>query len=169
MKNLNSTRLYPALVFIFILTSSLNTHSQSLLEKVGAIKTNYIFTSANIQLPVQSQLMVKRGHSRYNYYSGVEDGYGYGYGMETWWLELISTSGISEKKVKVKGRPKNYYQFNLYDAQGQALLVTRLELNDVKHVSNGSTLISYSINLNNVPVILLDKAHEIRIDKISGY
>ncbi|MBR8537792.1 hypothetical protein KDU71_19630 [Carboxylicivirga sediminis] len=159
--------LIQTVTIIVLVLISAGMQAQSLVEQTGGVKTSFTITSSGIELPITAQAMVKRGISKYDYRSSFDSGYGYGYGMQTWRLEFTSTSGISEKHIPKEGSKKRrYYQCKLYDTDDQCLLDTQLELGDVIMVSNGDLLQTYSINLNSIPIILLEKTKEVQIDKV---
>ncbi|WP_439182264.1 hypothetical protein [Carboxylicivirga taeanensis] len=154
------------LAFTILLLAGTEAHSQSLLEKTGGITTNFTFTSASVELPVQSQAIVKRGLAKFEYNSGMDAGYGYGYGMECWRLEFTTTVKIKELHINNDRSRKQYFSFNLCDKDGETLLVAQLDEEAIAMVNNGDKLLTYSINLNSIPLILLDKTQSIRIEKV---
>jgi hypothetical protein len=153
-------------IIILSLLFSNNTKAQSLIEQSNRIYTSFKITSSGIKLPVQSQALVKRAYTKYRYNYSLDSGAAYGFAVEIWKLEFSTKSGISEIEGPKIGRKKEYYQFSLYNYWGKPLLKQQLDLADVEQVNNGESLITYSINLKNVPLILLDDTNEIRIEKV---
>lgn len=155
------------IVLISILISTIpSLYSQSLIENLGGVKTDFQFTTDSVEIPIIEQAILRRGVSKYN--SGIvsDGGYGYGYGLQTFHLEFITEAKITERYRSGKRSNRKHYEIKLWDENDSLLLHIGIQLSELRKVSNGKNLYTYSINLNRIPIVLLDKTQKINIDKI---
>lgn len=157
------------LAISLLMIISVNTHTQTLIDKIGGVRTDFTITTDSLDMQVQSQAIVKRGVSDFEAdWSGYWDGaygIGYGYGLQTYHLEFSTDLKLIEKFKYREGSKEihYYYLVTLTDKNDNTLLVIELNLNSIKSVSNGEYLTTYSLDLNEIPMILLDKTEKIDI------
>lgn len=154
------------ILIIMLIAISPNLHAQSLIERLGGVKTDFQFTTDSLEMPIIDQVIIKRGVSDYNYNDVGDSGYGYGYGLQTLHLEFITKSAIIERQRSDKRERNSLYEIKLMDKKGALLLIRKLKLRELLKVSNGDDLFTYSINLKKIPMVLLNKTKTINIDKI---
>ncbi|MCB0374618.1 MAG: hypothetical protein KDD04_01740 [Sinomicrobium sp.] len=167
--------------------------AQSLVEKLGGATTDFIISTDYLTFPVESQAIIQRGVNNVKT-GGYKDeyGYGYGYGFQTWHLEFTTTGKIVEYYRKTKEMktvlteltdldnnqvlPRfqtapdiKFYELQLTDENKRLLLKIELSESEIKMVSNGEDLYTYSINLKKIPIVLLDKARHIHIISFRNY
>ena len=165
--NIKRTSSYFIAFMIIVNLISFNSNSQSLTEKLGGVKTDFVFISDSIEMDIIDQIILKRGvkdsNTSYGSYSDGAYGYGYGYGFETFHLEFITTSKI--KEIKFYERKKwTHYKIDLMAENDSLLYSFKKYPSDVVKVLNGDSLQTYSINLYKVPMIFLDRTKKIRIE-----
>jgi hypothetical protein len=143
-------------------------NAQSLIEKLGGIRTDFEIRSISTDVPVLSQAIVKRGMHRSRYHNGLDEAYGYAYGVQTYYLEFSTNSKLHERYVSKKGR-WTYYEVKLYDNSGKLIMEKKIDNHMVAISSNGDDLRTYSLNLKEIPLILLDQTKKITIEKVRTY
>jgi len=166
-KSKSNFRIY-LILFIALLTNSNGIFAQSLIDKLGGVTTEFTFTSLSTKLPVSSQSIIKRGHYDSKSYTGSEEASAYGYGLQTYHLEIISSDEVVEKYKDKKGRRK-YYEMTLLDENNNTIMIVNFYNDDVRIYKHEKDIISYSFNLYDVPLILFDKTKKIDIVKIRTY
>jgi hypothetical protein len=156
-KAMSKSHLLIVMLFAFIGVSQSN--AQSLTEKLGGTRTDFIITSDTAVFEVFDQILIKRGKSKVG---TVYDG-GYGYGYQTYHLEFISRDKI--KKIRKRGEKNDFHVMELIDQNGGVIAKIYPRLEDVIMVSNREKpfLYTYMINLEEVPLILLEKTKRINI------
>lgn len=159
LKKTDTNSRYKSLVLMLLIFSSTTLHSQTLTEKIGGIKTNFEIVSDTSKLTIIDQTIFKRGLSDFKAdYNG-----GYGYGLQTYRLEFITND-----KFNTIGRYENskfIYKLKLIGADNSILLQTNLNRNRIIKFSNGEDLSTISVNLQSLPLIVLDKTERIKIEK----
>ncbi len=171
-KLLSLLRYKISMLMIFIcLFFSNQSYCQSLLEKTGGIKTNFAFTSNDKNVTILSQGIIQRGVYDYSKSEFINVSYGYGYGLQNYFLEISTTSPFTTNyRPKEEGKKKGkYYRVKLLDKNGETLVISRFYTSKVRKVDNENKLITYSFNLKNIPMILLDQTSTINLEKISNY
>lgn len=149
------------LVFLLLLAGiPFQSIGQTLLEKLGGVKTDFILTSDTVVLEVFDQVIIQRGNV---VHGSINDG-GYGYGNQNYFLEFITREKI--QKIKTNGPKNDFYRMELIDKNGNILGRIYPFLHHVKVISNKETplLYTHAINLSEVPLILLDKTTRINIE-----
>ncbi len=156
--------------FLIIILGSIcpNIYAQSLIEKLGGVKTDFVFATDSIELHIVDQAIIQRGFSDFNVRTNSSNSYGhaYGYGLQTFHLEFITTSDLKTYE-KFKNKPdKAIYDIKLYDENDTLLLNFGVLFGKSKATTKISGMISYSINLIQVPLILFDRVKKIDITLI---
>lgn len=167
MKNLFNLSTSVCILITMMVTVE-TANAQSLIEKLGGVRTEFVIRSISTDVPVLSQAIVKRGMHRSNYSTGLEQAYGYAYGLQTYYLEFSTNSKIHERYVNKKGR-RTYYEIKLFDNLGKLILVKNIGNHMVKVSSNGDDLRTYSVNLKEIPMVLLDQTKKIEIERVRTY
>lgn len=158
-------------LLLFSLTLSIvcnNAQSQSLTEKLGGITTDFVFYSDSTELTIIDQAIIKRGvynfkvkqNAQYSY------GHGYGYGLQTFHLEFTATSDIKTIN-EYKDKPtKAICQIYMYDENDNLLINFAVQYYTSKVAKQTSETKSYSINLGQIPIIILNRTSKIDITLI---
>ncbi len=164
------------ITLLSVAISTNKAHSQKIISALGGIDTNFVIQSDSTKLDVLKQCIIKRGKYKSDYgFSDYQNesrgtgsyGYGYGYGLQVIYLEFVSYSKI---KIVTKINPvsdKEFYQVDLFDTKDKLLLKVKLNLDYIKQNTNYDDLTTYSINLNKIPIVLLDITKTIEIARIN--
>ena len=163
-------RLIPKfLFFIFLLIStSSSIYAQSLIEKLGGVKTDFIFTSNSTDIKVIDQAIILRGFSNYNIQTNSSNSYGhaYGFGLQTFYLEFITTSELKIFEKFKKKASRAIYDIKLYDKNDTLILNFGVLYSKSKPSIKTSGITSYSINLIQIPLIIFDRVKTIDVTLI---
>ena len=154
-------KFHHLVVLLFFLTSMpFQLASQTILEKLGAVKTDFIITSDTVVFEVFDQVIIQRGNA---IHGALNEG-GYGYGNQNYFLEFITREKI--QKLKTYGPKNDFYRIELIDKNGNVLGRIYPYLHHVKVISNrvSPLLHTHVINLSEVPMVLLDKTTRINIE-----
>lgn len=139
--------------------------AQDLSEKLGGVKTDFIFTSHGKELEVTRQVISKRAERFYDWGGHKDGAYGYGYGYESFHLEFTVKNGeidLPESGSLFKNEKPLFLDF--YDEDDNLLGSKRISPREIRFVSNNSTdpkLIHYTIDLITIPLPLLDSTKRI--------
>ncbi|MEM9820850.1 MAG: hypothetical protein AAF985_07250 [Bacteroidota bacterium] len=148
---------------------------QSLAEKIGGVATNFRIKSDSIVLNDSQQLLIKRGVFDY----GIDNsevpeesyGYAYGYGYQSYHLEFTSPHKISTIVKSKKRRRSAHYIISLTDGAGRVYQNIKIRPSEVKSffaVRGKDIIYAYSINLVDVPLIILNDMSVFNIVRIVG-
>jgi hypothetical protein len=161
------TVLKSIILIVVITVSSFKSYSQNISEQLGAVKTNFSFSSDNNTLNVKSQIIVKRGMYNKDYDSRTKAAYGYG--LQSLHLEFISHDKL--KKIYQKGRwgelPTINFNLKFINKNNEVIFEKKVEENTISE-NTYNNLFIYSVNLYSIPVILLDDTERIDIIKITN-
>jgi hypothetical protein len=158
-----------AIVFFLFAATTSHLYSQSLIEKIGGVSTSFEFSSDSVDLPIIDQAIIQRGYFDFSFdrdksvINSYASAYGYGYGLQTFHLEFITTSDIKQivaydtKPVQAK------YNIKLYDDKNTMILEFEVLYQESKATPKLSGMTSYSINLYRIPMILFNKTKKIDI------
>ncbi len=154
MKNLYINRISKllSLLILFLFLIPTNTKAQSLSEQLGGIKTNFIICDKNGEQKILEQAIFKRAS-----YGGSENS---DYGMEALSLEFTIANDKARKK-QFGEKLGIYHNISIHDSKNN-IIYTSLTSHFSIHTVNTS-INSYSLNLTNIPILILDKAHKITI------
>lgn len=153
------------LLFAFLLSST-GVNSQSLVKNFGGVKTNFKINLNSEDISVIDQVIVQRGTREYNSYSFSEGAYGYGYGLQSLYLEFITDTKIEMKDVPDRKVWRTRYEIKLVDEQNSTLLILKVKFNKLRILSNGDDLFTYSLNLREFPLVLLDRTRKLSIKRV---
>lgn len=141
--------------------------AQSLSEKLGGVKTDYIITSHGVELEITNQLIVKRAERFYDWGGHNDGAYGYGYGYESFHLEFTVKNGeIDLPESGSLFKSGKLLVLDFYGEDGNLLGSRRRSPQDIRFISNNSTnskLMHYTIDLIAIPLPLLDSTKRIDI------
>ncbi|MEL6945754.1 MAG: hypothetical protein AAFO82_24130 [Bacteroidota bacterium] len=158
-------KIYICLFWMF--WGSLSSFGQ-LIEQVGGVRTNFVISNENNVLKVKTQAILKRGlteHDRdWDSFSDGAYGYAYGLGVEVFRLEFITDTDL--RKEKRKRSEVRKYELRFYTKTDELLLMLTIPLRYVTVYSNLKKIYIYSINLQNIPFVVLDETHRIDIQQI---
>ncbi|MBT5530536.1 MAG: hypothetical protein HOK35_15360 [Cytophagia bacterium] len=155
------------LSFLILLFISSLLYSQSLTEQLGGIKSNFIISSNNEIVDIASQFIIKRGNYDYTYLS--EGGFGYGY--ESYWLEIQFNTNIKPIE-KESSNKRRHFTISLFDKNNQLLLSKSYWISEDQKVKSEhlDTLNQqyFSLNLVDIQIVLLNNVSRIDIMEVFG-
>ena len=138
--------------------------AQSLSESLGGTKTNFRIYSGPTELITSDQIIILRAEK--DTYSDLYAGWGYGY--RSFHLEFISNKNIVELQSDVKSE-RYKMKLTFYDSDNKILTMVTLPshyLNEYSNSSSEDALFIYSLDLIDIPVVILDKTKKIDIIKL---
>jgi hypothetical protein len=137
--------------------------AQSLSESLGSTKTNFQIVSDSTDLMVSDQIILLRAEKKT--YSDNYSGWGYGY--REFHLEFTSKKSIVERYATSRSE-KHQIKLTFYDSKGNLLTNITLPaefLNQYTNSATDNTLFFYSLDLIDVPIVVLDKTKKLDITK----
>jgi hypothetical protein len=142
--------------------------AQNLEESLGGTKTNFQIYSDTVNLKVSDQIIIKRAEKQT--YSDSNFGTGWGYGYQSFHLEFITNKNIKIENYKYKAGRDNETKLELifYDSNNRILATSSLPYYYVDLYNNPSitdSVFFYSIDLIDIPIVLLDKTAKIGMIK----
>ena len=154
-------------LLILSLTCS-NINAQSIIEKLDGVKTDFVFTTDSIEIQIIDQAIIQRGFFDYNVRTNSSSSYGhaYGFGLQAYHLEFITTSDLKTFEKFKKKAVKAIYDIKLYDENDTLLLNFKVAYSKSKASNKTSGITSYSINLLQIPIIIFDKVKTIDVTLI---
>jgi len=158
---LKNSKLLAFCLFLFMVS---NLHAQSLFEKLGGIKTDFIIISDSTELNIISQGIIKNSFYDSNYSTSENQSYGYGYGVECYYLEFITDVIIKPIIRRSFLFNHEFYDIQCFDESGNCILKESIRVNQCKKASNNNNLYSYSINLHSIPIVIMDITKKIVIN-----
>lgn len=156
-------------IIIFVLVSTYtNISAQSIIEKLGGVKTDFVFTTNSVELKIVDQAIIQRGFYDYKTKISSSSSYGhaYGYGLQAYYLEFITSSDLKTFEKYKRKANKAVYDIKLYDKNDTLLLNFSVLYRNSKATAKISGLRSYSINLIQVPLIIFDHVKKIDVTLI---
>lgn len=156
------------LLFAIFLLSVTAVHAQNLKESLGGVKTNFHFFSGTTDLKVTDQVIIQRAERKS--YGDYINGYGWGYGYQSFHIEFITKELLAEETFKYKAGRDNNDKITLtfYDADNVILASHTADYADVDVLHDSSSdggQSFYSIDLIDIPIVLLNKAVKIDLVK----
>lgn len=134
--------------------------AQTISESLGGIKTDFEIFSDSTDLEVTEQILVLAAES--NTYDSFNDDGGYGY--QSFHLEFITQKEMNE--VPGDRKDRNNYSLTFINHENAILFSINLRNYSVKRYHNPdieNSQFFYSIDLINIPVLVLDKTKTINI------
>ena len=147
--------------FIALLLLAYSTlYAQSLSEQMGGIKTHFQLTSMTTDLDVSDQMLILRAENVHQVDATFQAGWGYAY--RSYHLEFMAKKELIIQYFHFKPGRDNASKLNLtfYDANKDTLASFPIPFEQViiySTTSDKGDLFFYSIDLINIPAILLDK------------
>jgi hypothetical protein len=142
--------------------------AQNLKESLGGIKTNFQIYSDTVDLKVSDQIIIIRAEKKYD--SDSDFGTGWGYGYQSFHLEFITKKNIKIENYKFRTGRDNGTKLELifYDSNNSVLATSSFPYDYIDLYNNSSIIDSpffYSIDLIDIPIVLLDKTAKIGMIK----
>jgi hypothetical protein len=155
------------LIIVFIFSANI-LGAQNLKESLGGAKTNFQIYSDTVDLKVSDQIIILRAEKQT--YSDSNYGTGWGYGYQSFHLEFITKKNIKVENYKFRNGRDNETKLELtfYDMNNGVLATTSFPYDYVDLYNNSSITDSpffYSIDLIDIPIVLLDKTAKIGMIK----
>ena len=159
-----------AKLFLLIMfqLSLFNISAQNLENSLGGVKTNFQLFSDTTNLNPTNQIIIRRADKKSA--GDVSFGTGWGYGYQSFHFEFISNKNIIEKKYMYKAGRDNDDKLELtfYNSDNVVLATYLLDYSYVDLLYNSSSDRSqyfYSIDLINIPIVLLNETVKINLIK----
>ena len=151
-----------------VINFTFSQEESSLSSKLGGIPTDFLFTSSNVPITTLQQFIIKA--AIINVSTASEKSYGYG--TETFWLEIETEVDIPFIHKKLFERI-NGYQLKLFDKYEKPLGTFIIPNSQVKRAYNTARRVHneyeevffYGFNLSRIPLGILNKTHRIDIEK----
>ena len=145
--------------------------AQDIKESLGGIKTNFRIFSDTIDLKVIDQIIILKAEKQT--YSDSNLGTGWGYGYQSFHLEFITKKNIKVDNYQYGTGRDNGSKLKLifYDSNNNELASISIPFDYVDQYNNLSIINSpffYSIDLIDIPIVLLDKTDKIDMIKMVG-
>lgn len=152
---------------ILIIAASMDGLAQPLTERLGGVTTAFTITTTDLELNSTEQVLIRRARGYHGIRTVCDGGAGYGYGFESVHLEFHSIYSIKTQVRRDIGRRK-YYELTFLDQQNEVLAKIDLRPDAVRRFSSRQVppLYTYSIDLEGMPLILLDRVATIHIDRV---
>lgn len=150
---------------ISLLLPCLILQSQTIIEQLGAVKLNCKITSQDsVVLNNAAQFLINRAVK--NQFKNTQpngSGYAYAFGYNEIHLEFMTDSEIRTKEGI--GRVLKKYVLRFFNENNQTIAYFDLGKEKIKKVSNGqkNKRISYSINLQDIPMVIFNEVDKIDI------
>lgn len=145
-------------LFLFLFFPSI-LFSQTITDQLKVADCDYEIVYETKKLNVIKQIIIKRGSYQSNYNWDSESGYGYGFGYESYHLEFVY---LNNEDIKNTGN----ITIEFFDTDGEMLASYNYStfLNKKSQFPKFTKLKKYySINLCNVPLLILDDTKRIVI------
>jgi hypothetical protein len=145
---------------------------QSLKESLGGIKTNFQIFSDTVDLKNSNQIIILKAEKKHDQYADSYSGYGWGYGYQSFHLEFITNKDLTVKTYKRdRGTINREDKLDLkfYDAENNVIASTIVPFEYVdllRDTQKEGGPYFYSIDLIDIPVVLLDKTSKIDMVKL---
>ncbi len=161
-----------SILLIVIQLTVLSLCAQDLKQSLGGIKTNFQFYSNTLNLEATDQIIIQRAER--NTYSDSSFGTGWGYGYQSIHLEFITGKQLVEENFDFKaGRNnKDKIEMSFYDSNNNLLATCTNDFTMVDLFHNSLPKDSpffYSIDLIDIPIVLLDKTAKINLVKKTAH
>lgn len=142
--------------------------AQNLGKLLGGINTNFQIYSDTIDLKVSDQLIILKAEKKTHEDSNFGTGWAYGY--QSFHLEFITSRDIRVQKYPYKSTRSNEPRLDLVftDSSNNILATKSIPFEYVDVFNNASIVYSpffYSIDLIDIPIVLLDKTVKINMIK----
>ncbi|WP_219932507.1 hypothetical protein [Perlabentimonas gracilis] len=160
-------KLQKILLLTFVVLAAGEVNAQSTIELLGRHETNFDFYSGSTNLEVSKQLIVKNAGRFYDYSYNADRGYGYGGGYETLRLEFETEKEI-ENTSKLIGQ--GHLTIDFVDVNGVILATIKFPKDRVALAFNADLSPSrkfYSVDLLDVPVLLLENTVRLNINSVN--
>lgn len=153
-------------ILFFCLLLPFSYLSQDLTDKMGAITTNYMFTTDTDTMVVSRQIIVERAGIYLNDKKDERVAGGY----RSYRLEIMTETDISLIGVRSRDGRVGFYNLACYDEQDSLLGMFPLSRNEVVRVFKERALFNYktdnkffSFDLRTIPLLVLDQTKRIDI------
>jgi len=159
------------ILIAFILLSAIGIQAQNLEQALGGVKTNFKLFSGTNDLNPASQMIILKAER--NSDTNTDFGTGWGYGYQSFHLEFVTSENLVEEKFRFKTGRDNDAKLGLtfYDSDEVILAYCQINFSDVDllyDTNPGKTQYFYSIDLINIPIVLLNKTAKIDFKKLSS-
>ena len=140
-------------------------YSQSLLEQLGGIRTNFTIVSDSLWLDTDEQFLIERAVKEENI-EAIDDGMQSNTEtFKSYHLEFIVPKGIvTQRKI---GKNREFFKLELLGEEDELLAMLELEPAHVKFTPNweSTTYSAYSVNLQEIPLVILHRTLKVNLVK----
>jgi hypothetical protein len=162
-----SKKIISVYLIVLMILLSYQTFSQSIFEKAGGVKTDFRIFSDSSELTILTQGLIERGFFKTDYATTENQSYGMGYGLQVWYLEFVTTENLKWVEQRRQGAilfGRSYFEIVLLDENNAPLMITKLPAKYLRKGTNENGLFTYSFDLQEIPIILLDLTVTIQIN-----
>ena len=158
------------LVVLQLFVVNLLIAQKSLNESLGGIQTHFQIFSDSVDLKVSNQIIILKAEKKHDQYADSFSGWGWGYGYQSFHLEFETNEEIEVKPLHYEGirKPESRFDLLFTDAENKVISSATIPVDYVDLLSNpkkeGDPYF-YSIDLIDIPVVLLDKTSKINLVK----
>lgn len=158
-----------AILFIVLHMFAVNLLvAQNLKESLGGVQTNFKIVSDTVDLNVSDQIIILKAEKKHQ--TDAVFSYAWGYGYQSFHLEFITKESLKVETFKYKAGRDNESKLELtfYDPDNNLIASASIPFDDVDVYNNPSTVGNasfYSIDLIDIPLVLLDKTAKIDLTK----
>ncbi|MEO0341664.1 MAG: hypothetical protein AAF242_20955 [Bacteroidota bacterium] len=143
------------------------TKAQAITPALEGHRPAFRISTDSMEMTVVDQLLIKRAVRDYFFDRILDAAYGMAY--ESWHLEFITRQPILLRNLK--GKKESFIRIELYNRREECigrfdLVPDRLQ--STKSVSGQKTM-TYSVNLIDIPLILLDRTKRVDIQQIEQF
>lgn len=151
--------LYLCTQFTWCLTS------QTLMEEIGGVRTNFTIVSDTLWLDTDEQFLIKRATKEINLEEFDDGTLQRSEAYESYHLEFILPGKI--QTIRKIGKSREYYFLEFFTDGDQLILSVELQPKEIKSTTNwkDTELVAYSINLQQVPLVILDRTLKLNFVK----
>lgn len=163
---------------VFVFSSLSVLQAQSLSEKLGGVTTEFLFFTKDSTMNVQQQTIIKRsvaeqrigkGNS-YNDVGICVGSYDFVYEVvsEVFYLEFITKNPIRYIRNVFPAKRKKrevYYLVQFYNNKMEMISEEKMAVDKIQKILNNGKdkKYTYSINLKDIPILLLDQTKTINV------
>lgn len=153
-------------------------HAQSVSEQLGGVKTHFQLYSLTTKLDVSEQILILRAEAKHKMETDILSGEfyatGWGYGYRSYHLEFVTQEELNAQRLPGKFGKSRYTRLRLtfFDTNKNILASFTIPYDRVDRQSYSSAKggpFFYSIDLINIPLVLLDQTAAIGMVKMVSH
>ena len=158
-------KLFPLFLILFS-TSSL-VKAQTITPALDGYRPAFRISTDSMEMTVVDQVLIKRAVKDYFFDRILDAAYGMGY--EAWHWEFVTRQPILKRNLK--GKKESFVRLELYNRKEECIGRFDLPLDRLQSTQSlsGQKIMTYSINLIDIPLILLDRTRRVDVQHIEQF